>query len=105
MDPIHFKVSIDVSAKSESVVTAFCVQHLKQRGFNFTEPHEKWETPTQFKERIGRPNHKSFLDAVALWIGRGKTLMIFRGPTGRIQELCSNADFDAFCQRNKSPKS
>ena len=99
---IEFKATLDISGKSEDFVTEYCIQHLKQRGYNFTEPNEEWETPTEFMARVKLKRWSSFHRDVRIWLGRGGTLLLRRSSPGgrRIMELLSNPGFDTFCRRN-----
>lgn len=100
-DQVEFKVRLDVSAKGEAIVTDFCVQHLRERGYHVAESREHWETPSQFNKRIGvckEAIHR------ALRRPNCPNVVIQRTTTGRIRELLSNAPFEAFVKRYKSPR-
>jgi hypothetical protein len=107
-EPVEFKVTLDVSAASETHVTEFAIAHLRERGFSVTEPGiMSWETPGQFRARL-QLNQKTFSNCLELWRMRftGDVPLAVhvdrRGRSGRIKRLQSNAEFDEFCRREKA---
>jgi hypothetical protein len=106
-DP-EIRLTLSVKAGSESVLTEFCIAHLRERGYAVTAPNEKWETPSEFNRRleigyelIHRTLKRPGCPAVLIEYGPG------RGPHNRrILGICSNPAFEAFVLQNKNrPKS
>lgn len=82
---------------SETAVTAFCILHLKERGYHVSSPNEKWETITDFRRRLGIHSEtvrKALADPLC------PQVQVHRGEK-RIIELVSNPAFESFCLRNK----
>jgi hypothetical protein len=94
-DHVQFKATLDVTAKNEEAVTEFCIAHLKERGYSVTQPHLKWETPKEMIARL-RICYET-LSRRARDPNR-PNVAIHRGSSGRLIQICSNADFDAFCR-------
>lgn len=98
-DPVAFRLQLDVTAKSEAVVTDFCIAHLRERGFNVARPHKRWEKVNELCRRL-RVSYMTVQRA----LGRSDrpTVIVKRGQkTDRIIEILSNKEFDAFLTRNK----
>lgn len=97
-DPI-VKFTLDVTAQCDTQLEGFCVRFLKERGFNVTAPHAKWETVGDFKTRLG----------ISYMTVSRKTkdtpnrpnVELQRGSQKRIVAILSNPDFDAYCVANK----
>jgi hypothetical protein len=103
-DKVQLKVTLEVTAKSEDVLTQFCADHLRSIGYNVAQSHAKWESLKEFMARLGLERHASIHRDIKLWRERGNTVQTFQAPTGKLMELLSNTDFDAFCKRHKSPE-
>lgn len=98
--PPAFRVTLDVSADSETVIERYCVQFLKDRGFNVTAPHTAWESVGDFKKRLGI-SYGTVANKVRPTASR-PNVQIQRGPLNRqIVAILSNPDFDAYCVANK----
>jgi hypothetical protein len=103
-DTVQFKMTLEITAKNRAVLTPFCVDHLKSIGWNVAPAHAEWESKRAFMKRLGLKNHDSVNRDIDLWIARGNNLVLHRTPqTGKLMEILSNSDFDAFCKRHKSP--
>lgn len=101
-DEVQYKITLDLTAKSESLFTDLCVAHLRERGFNVTEPNEQWETLGAFMRRVGLRRNESFHESLRAWEERGHNIFRRNGKSSnRIIELLSNPAFDAFCRRYK----
>ena len=98
---MSFKVTLDVTAESEEHITGWAVSHLQRLGYHVAAPNEKWETPTELMRRIGLSKSETLHASIKVWAGRGRPVPTHRTATGRLMELVSNPDFDAFCRRNK----
>jgi hypothetical protein len=57
--PVHFKVTLEVTAKSQDVLTQFCADHLKTIGYNVSPSHSNWERLKDFMRRLGLERHES----------------------------------------------
>ncbi len=97
------EIRFQISARSEDVLASFCSNHLKERGYSVIAPNQTWETLGAFMNRVGVRKHESLHRDIKLWLGRGGTLFLGQRPSGRLSEILSNADFDAFVVRNKRP--
>ena len=102
-DPVQFKATIDVTAESDDAMTAFAIDHLKERGYHVAAPRSNPERPTDFMRRIGIRNWDSLHRDIALWQSGGGALVVRYYPGGRIREIQSNAEFDKFVVRFKKP--
>jgi hypothetical protein len=103
-DPVHCKMTLEVTAKNQDILTQFCADHLRSAGYNVAPAHVEWESKHKFMERLGLKNHDSVNRDIDLWLARGNNLVLHRAhPSGKLMELLSNSDFDAFCKRHKSP--
>jgi hypothetical protein len=100
-DPVHFKLTLDVTAKSQDVLTQFCSDHLRSIGWHVAPAHSKWESVKGFMTRLGIERHASVHRDIKLWKSRGFTVEINKSQTGYLREILSNADFDEFCLRHK----
>jgi hypothetical protein len=102
-DPVEFRLQLDVTAKSESLVTDYCIAHLRERGYHVAAPNEKWETPKEFNQRLGI-NHQGLQRALHR-PGRPNVAVTYNPRRGkgchRVLAICSNADFDAFVLKFK----
>lgn len=97
-DPVQFRATLDVTAASEDVVTGFAIDHLRERGYSVTAPNEKWETLGEFMRRNQISRHEAVHRYIAAWETRGHKIPVRLSPTKCLRELCSNPEFDAFCQ-------
>jgi hypothetical protein len=88
---------------ADDAVTGFAVQHLRERGYNISESRQNWESKKEFMARLGLENHDSVNRDIRLWRKRGGTILTYHGASGKLMEILSNTDFDAFCKRHKSP--
>jgi len=95
-------MTLDVTAKNQGVLTQFCADHCRSVGYNVAPAHAKWESKREFMKRLGLKNHDSVNRDIETWLARGNTLPLDRAPTGKLMELLSNTDFEAFCKRHKS---
>lgn len=94
------KFTLDVTADCETVLERYCVRFLKERGFNVSEPHTKWETVGDFKARL-RISYGTVANKVRPSPMRPNVL-VQRGEKNRqIIGILSNKDFDAWCVANK----
>jgi hypothetical protein len=104
-DPVQIEITMKVAAKNQDVLTQFCADHLRSAGYNVAPANSKWESKREFMKRLGLKNHDSVNRDIDLWIARGNNLVLHRArPGGKIMEILSNSDFDAFCKRHKSPE-
>jgi hypothetical protein len=110
-EAIEFRTLLQVGGVAhEKALTEFAIRHLTERGYNVSNPAEKWETPGELIKRLGicyetfyrglnregRPNVMVRRTAGAQ----------SRTGTGRIRDICSNAAFDEFLLRGRNrPKS
>jgi phage host-nuclease inhibitor protein Gam len=101
-DQVRFHATLDVTAASEQAVTEFAIAHLRERGFHVTEGNETWESVRDFLTRVHMSKHESLTRSIIKWKARGHHIPVRRGPTGRLIELASNPEFDAFVTRHKS---
>lgn len=96
---MSFKVTLDVTAESESHITGWAVDHLRKLGYHVVRPNEHWETIRAFLDRLGanymtikRALKKPDCPAAQIqWSESCKRMLAIR----------SNPAFDAFCRRHK----
>ena len=100
-DRVNFKVTLDVTAASEDAVTEFAIGHLRGRGYTVSAPHAKWEPLGEFMRRLGLSRHEAVHRYIHSWEARGHSIPVRLGPTKSLRELCSNPEFDAFCEGKK----
>jgi hypothetical protein len=101
--PVKIEMAMLVTAKNQDVLTQFCADHLKSIGYNVAASHYKWESLKEFMARLGIERHASVHRDIEHWRQRGNTVLTHHAPTGKLMEILSNADFDAFCKRHKKP--
>lgn len=94
------KVTLDVTSDSESVLEGYCVRFLKERGWNVTAPHEKWETVKDFIARLGIC-HQTLSRKLRPDERRPNVVVQRSQKSKRILAILSNADFDAWCVEGK----
>jgi hypothetical protein len=102
-----FELTLTVKAGGEEIVTQYCIDHLRERGYAVTAPGEKWETASEFNKRLGicwegihRALKRPGCPGVLIDWTSG------RGPNNRrIRGICSNPAFDAFVVRHKKKTS
>lgn len=95
MTDVFVKVSPQAS---EPALLEYCASYLGERGYSVVAPHETWETPSKFCQRVGiRVGHfRRALDHPA-----APHILTHRSRTDRVLNLLSTPLFDAFCRRNK----
>ena len=100
MTQLPFRVMLELSKRTkDSVISEFCVGHLKEQGYGITEPDAKYETPGNFLKRLGLWPTYPLSEAIKRYEARGNYVPVTRGPTGRLREILSNEGFDKFCRR------
>lgn len=104
-DRVGFQVRLDVSGKSEAVVTDYCITHLRQRGYYVAAPGAAWEKPRAFCKRVGMYPHRLH-EWVERYQRRGVLPIQVERPTpdGSISALQSNPAFDDFCRSLCRPR-
>lgn len=97
------RFTLTLEGLSSEALTEAIIKHLESLGYGVTPPNERWETPSEFLQRLGLSKHEVLTSALRHWTARGHKILCVRGggDRGRIRELLSNPDFDAFCLRNK----
>ena len=98
-DKVAFRATLNVTAKSEALVTAFAIEHLQERGFRIIQPGQ-WEKLGKFMERLGVVKYESVHYSIALWERRGNSITVAKSPKGQIREILSDPEFDKFVRRN-----
>lgn len=95
-----YRLTLDISAENEEVVEPWAVQFLRDRGFNVEAPNSKWESVSEFKDRLGI-SYGTVATKVRETPNR-PNVQIQRGTKSKqIVAILSNPDFDAYCVRNK----
>lgn len=96
---VAFKMTLDVTAKSEQAVTEFAIEHLRGRGYYVAKPDEPWEKNGAFCKRVGLYPHR-IREAIERYKLRGgpPIQVDARGQSGRIVFIQSNPNFDNFCR-------
>lgn len=109
MSPVEVRVRFVVGETSDLAAEAtdklrevWAIKFLRGRGFDVAAPNEKWETPKQFQERIGRS--PECLRRILKRPGCPNVAIHFSPNKRRILKICSNAAFDAFAQTHKTPE-
>jgi hypothetical protein len=93
------RVSLAIEAPNHSMLLAWAIKHLEEHGYSVRPPNERWENVTNYCRRLHI--HTETLRRAAEHPQR-PNVVIHRGPSGRILELLTNADFDAFVLRHKN---
>lgn len=93
------RISLSIDAPNEKALFDWAVKHLEERGYSVRPPNEKWETGSDFCRRL-RIHSQTFKRAADH--PQRPNVIIFCGQSGRILELLSNPDFDAFVLRYKN---
>ncbi len=91
-----------LESASQAEIDAKLIEHLRERGYSVSHPHETWEKPYLFLDRIGRCRNFPLRASIREWRRRGGTVLVLDGLSGRVIELLSNPAFEAFCRRNKT---
>jgi len=91
-------ISFQISAPNEAALETWAIKHLEERGYSVRAAHQNWETAKEFCARLHV--HWQTLDRNMAAQGC-PNVIVRRGATGRLIEILSNADFDAFITRNK----
>lgn len=99
--PAGATFTLTLEAPSQDAIDDAMIAHLRAQGYHVSEPNEQWETLSAFMRRIGLSRNESFHESLSAWEDRGFKIFRRIGKSGRIIELLSNYDFDAFCRRNK----
>jgi hypothetical protein len=99
MDLVVFHLQLDVTGQSESVVTDYCITHLRERGYHVAAPNEKWETAGDFGKRVGI-NKSALHTLIARYRARGgrPPELDRRGKSQRVTAIKSHEGFDNFCR-------
>ena len=97
-DGVRFEATFNVTGESEEHVTAFCVAHLRERGFDVAPANQEWEQMNEFCRRL-KIHHMTFYRAMEQ--PDRPNVLVKRGATGRFVEILSNPAFDAFVTRRK----
>ncbi len=95
--PPAFRVTLDVSADSESVVAKWAEAFLVDLGYYVVAPGNPWEKVGTFCKRIGVHAHH-FGELVARFETRGgKVRLDRRGVSRRVMAMQTNPEFERFC--------
>jgi hypothetical protein len=94
---VRFFLSLD--APNDKALFEWAKQYLEESGYSVRPPGERWENVTAFCRRLHI--HTETLRRASEHPQRPNAV-IHRGPSGRILELLTNADFDAFVLRHKN---
>lgn len=92
------RVSIQLEGPVETAIDGWAINHLEERGYSIRPPNEKWETPSELCGRLHV--HTETLRRNLEHEDR-PNVIIRHGPSGRVLEVLTNADFDEFVIRNK----
>lgn len=88
---------MDITAQSEDSFIRFATHFLRNLGYEVVPPHEKWERPKDFNNRLHLCKHGL---SRALSKYNAPICKVIRSKTGRILNVLSNAAFDEYCRRN-----
>jgi len=91
-------VSLAITGSNEETLRAWAIKLLEAQGWSVRPPNERWEKVTDYCKRLRI--HSETLRRAAERPERPIAIII-RGASGRILELLSNPDFDAFVTRHK----
>jgi hypothetical protein len=95
---MNARITLDVTADSEAVMEKHFAQWLRTRGWHVAAPNADWESKGEFCERVGI-DHDKFHRKLDEWSQRGHVIPLTRKqPSLRVCSVCSNPDFDQFCQ-------
>jgi hypothetical protein len=92
------RVSLIVEGSTEEALEQWARKFLQGRGFSVAAPHENWETVKQFCARL-RITYQTLPRNMAR--PACPSVLVRRGPTGRLVELLSNEQFDNFITEHK----
>jgi hypothetical protein len=93
------RVSLAIDAPNDAALLEWAIKHAEQHGYSVRPPNEKWENVTDYCKRLGV--HSQTLKR-AIEHPKRPNVIFFQGESGRLLELASNADFDAFVLRYKN---
>lgn len=93
-----------VREAADKLRETWAIEFLRGRGFHIAPPRDEWETPKQFIERLG-VHYETFSRALRRDGCPNVALRRTRNGAGRIAEVRSNDDFDAFVRRYKDAHS
>ena len=93
---------LTLTAPTEAAINDAMIARLREQGYNVTPAGAQWERPGEFLDRIGRCRNFPLRATIRAWRERGGTVLSLDGLSGRVLELLSNPEFDAFCKRNKT---
>ena len=91
--PVH-DPSPSVATKRQAI-TNWALSWLREEGYRCEIPLE-WESPRRFCARLGISGK---LLSKKLRAKACPPIDVSRGPSGRLLEIASNTDFEAFCKR------
>lgn len=91
-------VSLAITGSNDETLRAWAIKFLEEKGWSVRPPNERWEKVTDYCKRLRI--HSETLRRAAERPERPSAIII-RGTSGRILELLSNPDFDAFVTRHK----
>lgn len=100
---VRVSLAFALQAPTPQVLLDWMIQQLEEHGYSVRPPNDSWETPAQFMQRLGIC-YETFRRALKKDGRPHVVVRRERGGAGRIREICSNADFDAFCLRGKTLK-
>jgi hypothetical protein len=91
-------ISLAIKGTNEETLRAWAIKFLEGQGWSVRPPNERWEKVNDYCKRLRI--HSQTLSRAAARPERPNAIII-RGGSGRILELLSNPDFDAFVTRHK----
>jgi hypothetical protein len=98
MSGVEFQVLLRVSGQSDEIINRYCVARLREHGYSVLPPNQRWEKTQDFIKRL-KISGAHFRRCIEH--PHRPNLLVFPS-TDRVQELLSNADFEAFVLRNKN---
>jgi hypothetical protein len=92
------EILLALRGTNEETLRAWAIEFLEKQGWSCRPPGERWEKVTDYCKRLRI--HSETLRRAAERPERPSAIII-RGASGRILELLTNTDFDAFVTRHK----
>jgi hypothetical protein len=94
-DGVQFKATLDITAQSEEIVTAWAIDHLKERGYQVEKANEQWEKPKAFCRRVGIYGNK-LNEYITRFEMRGNGRVLVDRAPGKMQRIRALRSCPAF---------
>jgi hypothetical protein len=95
----RIQITLNPAQSSDAALAAAFREYLEARGYAVHEPRGLWENPATIGARLD-VHPFTITRRLHRWEKMGRTLPVRSGASGRLIELQSNKEFDAFVTAN-----